>query len=89
MGLSWQLGGCLLLAKRICDHSLCYLGVQPLTRDGYTPDWSSECKNCGATPCVDVVQNGHIRHQSELCAVCFFGDRSKLDIDTWNDEDDE
>jgi hypothetical protein len=58
-------------------------------RDGYIPDWSVECSRCGSTPCVNVVRQGHIRHVSELCGVCFFSDHAMLDPELWNEREEE
>lgn len=50
----------------------------------YHPDFSAECRLCGSSPCV-VVED-HLQPDTELCGVCFFGDRLMIDWDLWNDQ---
>lgn len=50
----------------------------------YHPDFAAECRLCGASPCV-VVED-HPQPDTELCGVCFFGDRSMVDWDLWNEQ---
>jgi hypothetical protein len=32
-----------------------------------------------------VVVDGHIQPETELCGICFFGDRSMIDWELWNE----
>jgi hypothetical protein len=49
----------------------------------YHPDFSAACIQCGTSPCV--VVDGHIQPETELCGICFFGDRSMIDWELWNE----
>lgn len=52
--------------------------------NSYHPDFETECRLCGTKPCV--VVDGHITPDTELCGTCFFGDRSMVDWDLWNNQ---
>lgn len=39
--------------------------VEPVPREQIEPDWSKNCKNCGATPVVPLFG---------LCGPCTFGE---------------
>lgn len=53
----------------------------------FEPDFDSYCRECGATPCVVVVDHEHKPH-TDLCGVHFFQDRRMVDWDLWNDPQD-
>ena len=50
----------------------------------YHPDFDTECRLCGATPCVVVV--GHKQPRTELCGPHFFHDSRMVDWELWNEE---
>jgi hypothetical protein len=50
----------------------------------FHPDFDEECRVCGSSPCV-VVDN-HPQGNTELCGACFFGDKSMVDWQEWNEE---
>ena len=56
-------------------------------RSTFHPDFSCECRICGASPCV-VVED-HIQPETELCGVHFFSDRRMVDWELWNEEEED
>lgn len=50
----------------------------------YHPDFDTECRICGTSPCV-IVED-HVQPDTELCGICFFSDRSMIDWTLWNEE---
>jgi len=50
----------------------------------YRPDFTCECRECGTSPCV-VVMN-HIQPDTNLCGPHFFNDHAMVDWSLWNDE---
>lgn len=53
----------------------------------YHPDFDSECRLCGTSPCVVVA--GHSQPYTELCGTHFFHDQKAVDHQTWNDNDEQ
>ena len=53
----------------------------------FHPDFELECRLCGTSPCVIVVN--HVQSQTNLCGCCFFNDRSMLDWEEWNNSTEE
>ena len=53
----------------------------------YHPDFECDCRICGSSPCV--VVDDHPQGDTELCGICFFGDRLMLDWELWNEEREE
>lgn len=48
----------------------------------YCPDFDNECRECGASPTVIVIN--HIVPDTDLCGPHFFADRSMVDWEMWN-----
>lgn len=54
----------------------------------YLADFSTECSKCDATPCVtvrDLDIHGTQLHDTGLCGIHFFRDRSMIDPELWNE----
>lgn len=54
----------------------------------YLADHSQECERCGTLPTVvvrDPEPTGTPVHDTALCGVCFFHDRTMVDPELWND----
>ena len=51
----------------------------------YHPDFSEECRECGASPCV--VVEGHPSPHTQLCGTCFWHDSDMADWNLWNEQD--
>lgn len=49
----------------------------------YCPNFSGECRECGTSPTVIVID--HSTPDTDLCGCCFFGDRRMVDWALWND----
>jgi hypothetical protein len=49
----------------------------------YYPDFDSECRICGTSPCVVVA--GHSQPKTELCGFHFFHSREMIDHEVWNE----
>lgn len=49
----------------------------------YQPNFARECRECGSSPTVIVIE--HIQPETDLCGCCFFGDHRMVDYDLWND----
>lgn len=58
----------------------------------FEPDFDTECRICGTSPCVIVVGHKHMPH-TDLCGRHFFDDTAMINWELWNDvestEDDE
>lgn len=50
----------------------------------FSPCFTAECYVCGASPTVIVVD--HVTPQTLLCGTHFFNDRTMVDWDLWNDQ---
>jgi hypothetical protein len=62
----------------------------PSTRSNqpmFTPNFQSECRECGNSPTVVVV--GHEVPETELCGWHFWLDLEKIDWLSWNDDSEE
>lgn len=53
----------------------------------YCPDFAGECRECGSSPTVIVVD--HIVPDTDLCGVHFFADRAMVDWQLWNLREDD
>lgn len=51
----------------------------------YHPDFDSECRICGTSPCVIVA--GHVQPHTYLCGPHFFADPQMIHWDDWNETD--
>jgi hypothetical protein len=54
----------------------------------YLANFAEECSRCGTSPCVvvsDPEPTGAKRHDTELCGVHFFRDKTMIDPELWND----
>jgi hypothetical protein len=52
----------------------------------FLPSFEVRCRICETVP--TVVIPGHAVEVTELCGVCFFGDRIMLDWDLWDEPKD-
>ena len=52
----------------------------------YIPDFDTECRVCGRTPCVVVAR--HKQGDTELCGPHFFQDAQMVVWELWNEQDD-
>lgn len=51
--------------------------------DAWVPDYGRQCENCGETPVVTGVADGHVVYQGALCGVCSWGDSNARDPANW------
>jgi hypothetical protein len=50
----------------------------------YEPDFDLECRLCGTTPTVKILN--HSVQETELCGLCFFSEPLMIDWSFWNEE---
>ena len=53
-----------------------YLETDPPQEEGFRPDWSLPCENCGASPIVPITG---------LCGPCNFGEADTLNGGWWDE----
>lgn len=58
-----------------------------MTLQTFQPDFQSDCRICGTSPCVIVV--GHPQPETSLCGIHFFLDGTAADWQEWNEREDE
>ncbi len=58
--------------------------MDSLNLNNYKPDFDNDCRICGTSPTVIVVE--HPVPQTDLCGPHFFNDRLMIDPDLWNDQ---
>lgn len=66
------------------------MNILQLKKDSqFRPDFDNECRECGRSPTVIVVD--HPVPNTDLCGPHFFADRAMVDWELWNlrDEDTE
>lgn len=53
----------------------------------FHPDFEGECRECGTSPTVIVVD--HVMPDTELCGPHFFADRAMVDWTLWNTQEED
>lgn len=52
--------------------------------DQYEPIFNCDCHQCDHSPCVGLRDDDGTLRSTNLCGICFFGDRTMIDWELWN-----